>query len=67
MLQIQYSLTRNSVLYDEIQLPEEDKDPLRFNEGLIVGRFILILSEEALFADGSLPEQGYYVKVNNYM
>ena len=58
---LHYSLTRKSVLHDEIQLPEEDKDPLRFNEGLIVGRFILILSEAALFADGSLTEQGYYI------
>ena len=62
---LQYFLTRKSVLHDKVKLPEEDKDPLRFNEGLIVGRFILILSEEALFADGSLPEQGYYISVNN--
>ena len=62
---LQYSLTGTSVLHDEVQLPEEDKDPLRFNEGLIVGRFILILSEEALFADGSLAQQGYYMKFNS--
>ena len=67
MYMLHYSLTSHSVLHDKVQLPEEDKDPLRFNEGLIVGRFILILSEEALFADGSLTHQGYYMKANNYM
>ena len=57
---LHYSLSRKTVLHDKVKLPEEDKDPLRFNEGLIVGRFILILSEEALFADDSLAQQGYY-------